>query len=211
MGTRHTCSAVRTLFRLIRNACELVGRGAFACWLPVLFALAPARAADVSAALEFKVKAGYLFNFAKFVEWPSSAFPSADSPFIIAVLDGDEAEPLIEQVLAGKNVNGHPVQVKTVSKANLPKDAHILLVTRTANKTPEEIREALGNAPTLLVGETEQFAERGGAIAFVRQDESVRLKLCLQHATERGLKVSARLANVAKPVKSKRQKATTAL
>jgi YfiR/HmsC-like len=159
-----------------------------------------------SAALEYKVKAGYLFNFAKFIEWPASALPAADSPFIIAVLDAGEAVPVLEPLFAGKNVNGHPVQVKAVSAASLPKDAHILLVTRAAGKTPEEIREALGDGPTLLVGETEQFAERGGTIAFVREEESVRLTLCLEHAASAGLKVSAKLSNVAKPVKSKRKK-----
>jgi hypothetical protein len=159
-----------------------------------------------AAALEYKVKAGYLFNFARYIEWPTNAFPAADSPFIIAVLDGTEAGPVIEQVLGGKSVNGHPVQVKSVSADSLPKNAHILLVTRAAGKTPEEIREALGTVPILLVGETDQFAERGGAIAFVRAEESVRLTLCLEHAVENNLKVSARLSNVAKSVKSKRNK-----
>lgn len=159
-----------------------------------------------SAALEYKVKAGYLFNFAKFIDWPASALPAADTPFVIAVLDAGEAAPVLEALFAGKNVNGHPVQVKAVSAASLPKDAQILLVTRAAGKTPEEIREAMGDAPTLLVGETEQFAERGGAIAFVREEESVRLTLCLEHTASAGLKVSAKLSNVAKAVKSKRKK-----
>ena len=165
-----------------------------------------ARTADAAAPLEYKVKAGYLFNFAKFVEWPASAFAAADSPFVIAVLDDGEAQSVIEQVLGGRNINGHPVLVKTVSATNLPKDAHILLVTRAAGQTPDELRETLGLAPTLLVGETEQFAERGGAFAFVREDESVRLTLCLEHAGELGLKVSAKLSSVAKSVKSKRKK-----
>jgi hypothetical protein len=79
-------------------------------------------------------------------------------------------------------------------------------VTRAAGKTPEEIREVLAAAPTLVVGESDQFAERGGAFGFVREDESIRLVLCLEHAAEAGLKVSAKLANVARPVKSKRKK-----
>jgi hypothetical protein len=166
---------------------------------------ARAAATPEAAALEYKVKAGYLFNFAKFVEWPAGSFPSAGSPFIIAVLDGGEAFPVLEQLFAGKNVNGRPAQVKHAAPAALPKDAHILLVTRAAGKTPEEIREALGAAPTLIVGETEQFAERGGAITFVREEESVRLMLCFEHATENGLKVSAKLSSVAKSVKPKRK------
>ena len=163
------------------------------------------QAVDSTTTLEFKVKAGYLFNFTKYVEWPTDAFPSNDSPFVIGVLDGSEAQPAIEKVLVGKTVKGHPVEVKTVFKTNLPKDLHMLLVTRGADKTPEEIRAMLGMTPTLLVGETDQFAERGGAIAIVRQEESFRLSLCLEHATENGLKVSAKLSNVAKSVKSKRR------
>ncbi|MGH7957935.1 MAG: YfiR family protein [Opitutaceae bacterium] len=60
----------------------------------------------------------------------------------------------------------------------MPKDAHILLVTRAAGIAPERIREAPGSAPTLLIGETEQFAERGGSVAFVSDRQSIRMTLC---------------------------------
>jgi len=163
-------------------------------------------AADSESDLEYKVKAGYLFNFAKFIEWPASSFAQADSPFIVAVLDAGEAAAVFEKLFADKKVNGHPVQVMVVTADNLPSDAHILMVTRTADKTPEEIREAVGTVPTLLVGEVDQFAERGGAIAFVIEGGSIRLRLCLEHATENGLKISSRLANVARSVKSKLKK-----
>ena len=117
------------------------------------------------------------------------------------MIDAGEAQPVLEKLFTGKSVGTHPVQVKSFSGTSLPKDAHILLVTRAADRKPEEIRIALGNAPTLLVGETDQFAERGGAIAFVREEESVRLTLCLEHAAANGLKVSSKLASVAKSVK----------
>ena len=159
-------------------------------------------AADSGSALEYKVKAGYLYNFARFVEWPASAFPSPSSPFIIGVIDGGEALPVLEKLFAGKEVAGHPVQVKAIPASTPMNDAHILLVTRAGGKTPEEIRTALGSAPTLLVGETDQFAERGGSIAFVHEDDSVRLTLCLEHAADSGLKISAKLSSVAKSVKA---------
>lgn len=165
-------------------------------------ALCTASAADTGSALEYKVKAGYLFNFGKFIEWPEDSFADADSPFVIAVMDNGEAAPIMEQVLRGKKINGHPVEVRRVVAGEVPKGAHILLVTRAAGRTPEEVRAALGDAPTLLVGETDHFAERGGAIGFVREDESVRLTLCLIHATQNGLKVSARLSSVARSVYS---------
>jgi YfiR/HmsC-like len=181
--------------------------GLLACWLALAaLGLAPpvAQAADASTALEYKVKAGYLFNFARFIEWPAGCLPTTNSPFVIGVLDGGEAAPVLEQMLAGKNVNGHPMQVRSFSAGSAPKDVHILLVTRAAGKTPEEIRDTLAAAPTLVVGETEQFAERGGSFGFVREADSIRLTLCLEHAVAARLKVSAKLASVARPVKPSR-------
>ena len=181
-------------------------------WLSGLLApallLAPmaARAADSAAALEYKVKAGYLFNFARFIEWPESAFPSTNSPFVIGVLDGGEASPVLRSLFEGKQVNGRPIEVRSVFPETIGKEIHILLVTRAAGKTPEDLRKFVGSAAMLMVGETDEFAERGGTIGFVREEESVRLTLCLEHATEAGLKVSSRLSNVAKLVKSKRKK-----
>lgn len=181
-----------------------------ACWLSGLLActalLSPmaARAADSAAALEYKVKAGYLFNFARFIEWPESAFPSTNSPFVIGVLDGGEASPVLRSLFEGKQVNGRPVEVRSVFPETIGKDIHILLVTRAAGKTPEDLHKFAGSASMLMVGETDEFAERGGVIGFVREEESVRLTLCLEHATEAGLKVSAKLSSVAKVVKSKR-------
>lgn len=165
--------------------------------------LPPATAAadDAPATLEYKVKAGYLFNFAKFVEWPATMLTDSNSPIVIGVMDGAEALPVIQQVLADKSVNGHPLQVKAVSAATPETGCHILLVTRVAGKSPEELRAALGRSATLLVGETERFAEKGGMIGLVREAESIRLTLNLEAAAGAGLKISSKLASVAKVVK----------
>ena len=167
---------------------------------------AGAASAEDPVALEYKVKAGYLYNFAKFVEWPAQALPAPNSPIVIGVLDGGDALAVIRSVLEGKNVDAHPVQVKAVTIDQIGTGIHILLVTRANVKFIEEIRAALGRAATLLVGETEQFAEGGGMIGFSREKESIRLCLNLERAMEAGLKVSSKLANVAKPVKSKPNK-----
>lgn len=179
--------------------------GLVVAWV-ILFLAPLLRGADSASALEYKVKAGYLYNFGKFVEWPSTAFRAPDSPFVIAVLDDGEAQPVIEQVLAGKNVGGRPVEVRSVTESTLPKDAHILLVTRSARKRPEDVLAALGGAPTLLVGETDEFSELGGVFGFVRENENVRLTLCLEHAARANLKISAKLSSVARSVKSRQTK-----
>ncbi len=163
--------------------------------------LLPLRAAASDAVeLEYKVKTGYLFNFANFIEWPPAALPEPNSPFIVGVLDGGEALPVLQSLLKGKSVNGHPVQVRAVSADRIGRDVHILFVTRAAGKSPAEIQAALGGAATLLVGETERFAERGGMVGFVREEDNIRFQLNLERVAEAGLRASAKLASVARLV-----------
>lgn len=181
-----------TALLLIASACFLSGR---------------VSAADSVVALEYKVKGGYLYNIAKFVEWPTNTFIDADSPLVIGVIDGGgEGVAVLQALLEGKKVDGHPVQLKAVTADKVGQDIQILFVTRTARISPEEIRTALGGAATLLVGETDQFAERGGMVGFTREADNIRLSLNLELATEAGLKVSSTIARVAKLVKTKRNK-----
>jgi hypothetical protein len=174
--------------------------------LGLVFTSRRASAAESTTQLEYKVKAGYLFNFARFITWPTSAFPFTNSPFIIGVLDGGEASPIIRGLMEGKQIDGRPVEVRSVLAETISQDIHVLLVTRAADKSPEELRKLSKSAPLLMVGETDEFAERGGTIGFVRENESVRLTLCLERATESGLKVSSKLASVARLVKPKHEK-----
>jgi YfiR/HmsC-like len=169
----------------------------------VALLLLPTHPAEPDPSLEYKVKAGYLFNFAKFVEWPASAFPATNSPFVIAVLDTGEATPALTQSLAGKEFAGRSLDITRAASGDVPASAHILFVTRSAGTRPEDLRARLGNAPILLVGETDGFAERGGAIGFFREGDSIRFAICLEHANAQGLKISARLSSVAKPVRSR--------
>lgn len=171
---------------------------AFLCARPGLWA------GEAPLVLEYKVKAGYLFNFARYVEWPAHAFSAPDSPLVIAVEDPNNARVILEQTLAGKAVDGRPVHVVPWAGSGLSPKPHILWTTRAAGRTPEEVRKSLGNAPTLLVGDTRDFAERGGMIAFVEEEGRIRLTLCLEHASRAGLKVSSRLATVARTVKPER-------
>ena len=175
--------------------------------LTALLASALLSAVEPVVELEYKVKAGYLFNFARFVEWPGEAIPTATSPIIIGVLAGNEVLPIIQQVLEGKTVNDHPLVVKSIKAARPDSGCHILFVSRTVSQSPSEVHEALGSSSaTLLVGETDNFAEKGGMIGFVREDETFRLRLNLEAATRAGLKVSAKMSSVAQVVKTKRDK-----
>lgn len=157
---------------------------------------------DAPEAIEYRVKAGYLYNFAKFITWPAAPTPPAQGPLWIGLLDAGDAVPIIQPLLEGKQVNGRPIRIQAVKPGVLGRELHILMVTRSARRTPESIAAELGTNATLVVGETDQFATRGGMIGFVREEEAIRLTLNLDRATEAGLEVSAKLASVAKVVRT---------
>ncbi len=172
-----------------------------------LFAL-PARAADDHAVqFEYKVKAGYLFNFAKYVEWPTNSLPETNSPIVIGVMDGTGALPVIQQVLSNKMAGDRPVIVKAVTTPEAMSGCHILFVCRSVKTTPHDVMAVLGGTPTLVVGESELFAERGGMIGFYPEDERLRFTLNLESVARANLKVSAKVASVARVVKSQKENA----
>ncbi len=159
--------------------------------------------ADPQVTLEYRVKGGYLYNFAKFVEWPAGSFPSPDSPFVIGVLDGGQALPILKALLEGKQVDGHPVQVKPVLLARAEKGLQILFVTRAAGSSPKQVQALAGPTGTLVVGETEHFAEDGGMVGFTREEDRIRVCLNLERTTAAGLRVSSKLASVSRLVRTR--------
>lgn len=186
-------------FRTFTKAC--IAGFAVAC-------LAPSGASTTDAStLEYKVKAGYLYNFARFVEWPKTAFAGPDSPFVIGVVDANEAFSVVQSILDTRPVDGRPIAVRALTAEQINRGVHIVLVTKAAKKTPEEISAVVGTAPVLLVGETDLFAERGGSLGFTRDGETIRITLNLERALEVGLKVSSKLSSVARVVRSPRPQA----
>ncbi len=159
------------------------------------------QAADFSE-LEYKVKAGYLYNFAKFITWPVTTPTRAESPLIIGVIGDGKVIPILKSVLAGKSVNDHPVRVIPISANQVDSDVRILFVTKVAGISPEDIQTAWRQTTALLVGETDRFAERGGMVGFIHEENRIRLTLNLESTNQAGLKVSSRLASVARLVKS---------
>src|SRR5258706_3424933 len=81
----------------------------------LLLSVFPITRADDALALEYKVKAAYLFNFAKFIEWPASAFTNENAPLVIGVIDSGDAAGIIDGTLRGKSINSHPLLIKPLS------------------------------------------------------------------------------------------------
>ena len=183
-----------------RTSCLRPTASCRAAWIwPLVVALLFAtavRSRCQNAALEYQVKAGFLMNFAKYVEWPIDQ--SDATPFVIGLLSADAAAPIIQRTLSGKSVlPGRPVVVKLLNDLREIQGCDLVFVSRHQKDRLAELITRAADLPILTVGETETFCDRGGMINFVMREESVRFEINLKSAAEAGLKISSRLASLA--------------
>jgi hypothetical protein len=178
----------------MKNAIVSVCRMALATLL-LLGLLNPVAAQSAS---EYQVKAAFLFNFAKFVEWQTDAFPTADAPLQICVLGQDPFGRDFEQVIEDKAVNGHRLEVAHPDGVPQAKACQILFITSSERQKVREILQGLTGVGVLTVGDTPGFAKMGGVINFVLDENRVRFEINLKAAERAHLKLSARLLTVAK-------------
>jgi hypothetical protein len=172
----------------------------------VLLALAAVAIATVastadSSDVEVHVKAAYIYNFARFVEWPAG---TAAGPVRIGVLGhGDLVSPL-EEIVRGKSVGGRAIKVTPLATAADAECCEILLIERSEAKHEKEIAQALAGKPVLTVSDDENAPKDGIMIAFQLVDESVRFQINQDAATRAGLKISSQLLKVAIPSPGRR-------
>ncbi len=149
------------------------------------------------ASLEYQVKAAFLLNFTKFVEWPAGNPARADAPFTICVLGEDPFGTALNQMIEGETVNGRRLAVMR-GRRELLKTCQILYINGSEKGVPE-ILDAAGRG-VLTVGEGENFLRDGGMIAFVIENRRVRFMVNLAAARNAALKLSSKLLNVASTV-----------
>jgi len=150
---------------------------------------------------EYQVKAAYLYNFAKFVEWPAKSFASASSPYQICILGKDPFREALQDLVRGKLVNGRGFQIiGNVTAPPQTTGCHILFVSASATRQFQMVLPALQGRSILIVGESEGFARQGGMINFVLEGSRVLFEVNRKVAEQAGLKISAKLLSVAKEV-----------
>jgi hypothetical protein len=149
----------------------------------------------------YQVKAAFLYNFIKFVDWPENAFPTPQSPYVIGVLGKDPFGTVLDDVLRGKSVNGRPVIVKRLETDEQTRICHIVFVCSSERRRWNEIRQILKNYPVLTVSETPGFAESGGIVNFFQEGNKVRFEINIDAARRAGLRIDSTVLNLAKIVR----------
>jgi len=154
---------------------------------------------------ETEVKAAFLYHFIGYVEYPSSAFASPSSPFVIGVLGKSAIFSALQGAVRGKTVKGRSVEVRQVSAGERLRECHLLFVPEAEAQNLPKVLEILGAAPVLLVGESEGFAAKGGMIGFFIEQNRVRFEVNLEAAKHAHLTISSKLLDLARIVRSDRR------
>jgi YfiR/HmsC-like len=161
---------------------------------------ADAQAGDADSS-EYLIKAGFIYNFAKFVEWPSAAFSQPDSPIVIGVLGADPFGNVLDRIVEDKKIGPRGFVVRRYKwgkELKDLKDCKILFVSASEKTHIDEILLSVKGLPILTVGETPGFAERGGVIRFTLEDNRVRFEVNVDAAHQADLNISSRLLTLAK-------------
>ena len=164
---------------------------------------AGAQAGDADSS-EYLIKAGFVFNFAKFVEWPSAAFAQPDSPIVIGILGTDPFGNVIDRIVEDKKIGTRGFVVRRFKWARDSRDlkdlreCKILFVSSSERAHIDEILQGLKGSPVLTVGETPGFAERGGIVRFVVEDNRVRFEVNVEAARQAELNISSRMLTLAR-------------
>jgi hypothetical protein len=149
---------------------------------------------------EYQVKAAMLANFALFVDWPASAFPAADSPFVVYVLGEDPFGPWLKYEL-GEHVGSHPVQIRHAEKGEGVQDGHLVFVCRSEQRRLRQELSSLPKSGALIVSDvspSDDFCRDGGMVALVTDGHKVRFDLNTKAAERAGLRFGSNLKRVAR-------------
>jgi hypothetical protein len=149
---------------------------------------------------EQALKAAFLYNFTKFIDWPESAFPGRSTPFKVCVLADDAFRREVEGILRNEQVRGRPIQVRLPETSDDLKTCHLVYFGADEAERFVKRLPALRKAPVLTVGEGPRFLEHGGLIAFLLVSDRVRFDISKRGAEAAGLSVSSKLLRVARNV-----------
>lgn len=161
---------------------------------------ASAQTLDSSDSSEYLIKAGFIYNFAKLVGWPSGAFSQPDSPIVIGILGTDPFGTIIDRILSDKKIDARRFVIKRLKWGMDLKDCDIIFIGSSEASHLEEVLHSLRGTPVLTIGETPGFAKRGCIINLTVEDNKVRFEVNLDAAKQADLNISSRLLALAKIV-----------
>jgi YfiR/HmsC-like len=161
-----------------------------------LIAASPVRPPD-----EYQVKAAFLYNFAKFVEWPSEAFESPGQSLVICVLGEDPFGHALEDAVSGRKVDGRAFAIRRISDGRQAHGCRILFVSSSEPRRALSALATLNETGLLTVGESDSATSAGMIVNFILEEGKVHFAINEAAAEREKLRLSSRLLSLAISVK----------
>jgi hypothetical protein len=157
--------------------------------------------AQVPNPTEYELKAVYLYNFSRFIEWPPKPDSSQQEEFSICVLGRDPFGQALNIILEDKTIAGRNIKTKKIEKLEDAGQCQILFISASEQKHLKQILMTLDGASVLTVSDMPEFNDHGGMMQFVWEGNRVRFAVNLPIAKKAGLVLSSELLKVAVDVK----------
>ena len=147
---------------------------------------------------EYQVKAGFLYHFSNFVDWPASTFKATNGHLRICVLGKDPFGQSLNATLANKSVRDHPFEIRRNPPTTELQHCHLLYLPASASSQIRTIRHQVAKENVLTVGETLDFMRQGGMIQLFVDNQQIRFAVNTDVVNQTNLKVSSKLLRSAK-------------
>lgn len=156
--------------------------------------------AQNSSPVEYQVKAAFLLNFAKFIQWPSNIFQDEKTPITVCVFRYDPFGNALDEIIRGKNVNNRELLARRINDLPELSACHLVFVSAREEKRLPEILNSLKGTSALVIGEAGGFAEHGGGIQFFLEDNRLRFAVNVDAVQRARLTISSKLLALARIV-----------
>lgn len=162
----------------------------------------PSAGADSDRLNENEVKAAYLYNFTKYVEWPAASFNRENTPLIICILGNSPMNEVIE-TLSGKTVRNRRLVIRHFSRIEDLSECQVLFINASVKSPLTQILSAAASRSVLTVSDSRGFAASGGIIELVQVGGKIRFIINNRAAQSASLQISSHLLRLATTVLEK--------
>lgn len=150
---------------------------------------------------EYELKAAYLFNFGKFVQWPAESFKKPSDPFIIGIYGTNPFGEILQQTIQNKTLQNRPVILVSINNIEDAATCHILFICKTDKLQLKQLLAELHTKPVLTVGDNiEDFCQTGGIINFTSQYSQKRFEINNKASARALLNINSKLLTLSRIV-----------
>ncbi len=145
---------------------------------------------------EYQVKAAFIYNFTRFIDWPPETFTGASGPFIIQVLGDNQFSSYINDIVKGEKLGGRAIIVQRINSVEEIHQCNILFISASNASEVKDLLPDLNRRRILTVSDASNFAKWGGIIRFFKEGNNLRLQINIDEAKASKLNISSKLLSL---------------